>query len=159
MDAKKYIEDNIGKGIRFKDWIDNFLAHLEKDAVILDVGSGLGYNADYMESKGFNVIRSDIDQVFIDFQKKPVKRLDILSKMDGKYEAIFMCLLISMFAPSQLDVVISNIKESLKPGGVVAFNVPLEWAMTDIYKLCEPLKYEFIKVSRDMTWWFVIVRV
>ena len=132
MNSKLYIKNFKGKGVRFKKWIGSFLLYLHANSVILDVGSGLGYNADYMEKKGFKVIRSDVDKEFMKFQKKPVIYFDILKPHKRKFDAIIMCLVLSMFSPLQIPKILENISMSMKDDGIFTFNVPIEWSRKDI---------------------------
>jgi SAM-dependent methyltransferase len=54
----------------FKDWIDRALANISKGSSVLELGSGFGRDADYIESKGYKVVRTDAAQGFVDLLKK-----------------------------------------------------------------------------------------
>lgn len=48
-----------------KDWIDTVLAGLPQDAKIPEFGSAFGRDADYIESKGYKVQRTDVTPGFV----------------------------------------------------------------------------------------------
>ena len=48
-----------------KDWLDHSVLSLPLDADILEVGSGFGRDADYLESLGYRVERTDAAQSFV----------------------------------------------------------------------------------------------
>lgn len=54
-------------GVVLRTWIDDNLAAMPEDARIIEIGSGSGKDADYMESQGFSIERTDASQGFIDF--------------------------------------------------------------------------------------------
>ncbi len=156
MNTKLYIKTQKGKGVVFKKWILAFLSYLNPNSVILDVGSGLGYNADFIETKGFTVVRSDVNDDFINFQSKTVIYLDILKPPKKKYDAIFMCLVLSMFSPIQVPKILKNVANILNKNGVFTVNVPIEWSDIDIKLLMSNAGFKIVKITNDKAWKFLI---
>src|SRR5688500_1785670 len=65
-----------GEGLR------HLVDTLPDGGVVLEVGSGPGWDADVVESRGFTVRRTDVTAAFIDVQAergKHVGRLDVVS--------------------------------------------------------------------------------
>jgi SAM-dependent methyltransferase len=48
-----------------KEFIDAFLENFDKDATILEIGSGTGRDADYVERLGYRVLRTDAAEDFV----------------------------------------------------------------------------------------------
>jgi SAM-dependent methyltransferase len=156
MNTKLYIKTQKGKGVVFKKWILNFLSYLDHNSTILDVGSGLGYNADFMEKLGFKVVRSDVNEAFILFQKKPVIYFDVLMPPKKKYDAIFMCLVLSMFSPIAVPKILKNLARILEKDGLVTFNVPSEWSRADVKLLMSDAGLKVKEMSEDEAWKFLV---
>jgi len=58
------------------DFIDEFLSHLKQGQKILDVGSGHGVNANYMQSKGFDVIGIDSSRKMVEYAKSKYPKIE-----------------------------------------------------------------------------------
>ena len=72
--TQKYIDDTRSEVIgEFKTHIDNALAKINKNANILEIGTATGRDADYIESKGYTVTRTDIVEGFLDYQRQQDK--------------------------------------------------------------------------------------
>ncbi len=101
--------------------------HVPRDGVILELGSATGRDADFVESLGPKVRRTDITRGFIDLQAKrgkQVDRLDLLTDdYGGPYDGVLaMCVLLHV-APEATDAVLVAIAEALKPAGVFLVSV------------------------------------
>jgi len=88
---------------------------------ILEVGSGPGYDADFLESLGVNVRRTDATQRFLELQAARGKHgelLDLITDdLGGPYDAVLaLCVLIHV-PRDQTDQVLAKIAGSLRPGG------------------------------------------
>ena len=53
-----------------KEYFHTLLTNLPKDATILEIGSGAGRDANYIESLGYSALRTDVVEVFVNHQKK-----------------------------------------------------------------------------------------
>jgi SAM-dependent methyltransferase len=94
---------------------------LPAGAAILEVGSGTGRDADYLEAFGFDVRRTDATEAFLQIQADRGKHADRLDLIDddlgGPYNAVVaMCVLIHI-DPRLIDDVLAKIRTSLVPGG------------------------------------------
>lgn len=62
------------------------MAYLKKDASILEIGTGPGRDADYIESLGYSVTRSDAVESFIEYNKSKNKNIIKLNLYEDKIE-------------------------------------------------------------------------
>lgn len=164
-----------------KQWIDAFLALLPKHSKILDIGSGTGRDADYMEEKGFYVTRTDKEPGFVEFQKTKGKKVflqDVLHDKIGapeSYDAIFANAVLLHFTEDELETIFKKIAACLPKGGFFAFSLkqgdnatlpaPAEgvpyfryWEMPDIEKLCEKhsFRMRFSQLDEATQWFYMI---
>lgn len=110
-----------------KEWIDATLAHLPTNAEILEIGSGFGRDANYIESYGFSVERTDAAEAFVTLlqeQGHPARRFNILTDpVHKQYGLIFANAVFLHFTPQELEVVLKKIHAALKDDGIIAFSV------------------------------------
>jgi SAM-dependent methyltransferase len=98
------------------------MKHVPAGGLILEVGSGTGRDADFIESLGGKVRRTDATQAFLDLQAergKHAERLNLLTDtLGGPYDAILaICVLIHV-ERAATDRVLRKIRRALRPGGV-----------------------------------------
>ena len=98
------------------------MTHVTAGGLILEVGSGTGRDADFIESLGGKVRRTDATQAFLDLQAERGKhgeRLNLLTdRLGGPYDAILaICVLIHV-ERADTDRVLRKIRRALRPGGV-----------------------------------------
>lgn len=113
----------------FKKFIDEYISTLPKKAYILELGSGTGRDANYIETQIDVVIdRTDVVQAFIDYQKDSfgldVQHLDArhLSSIQ-KYDSIFALAVLLHFSKEDCARVCKNIFNALKKGGSFVFRM------------------------------------
>lgn len=109
-------------------WVTTALSLLpNKDARILEFGSGPGRDAKYMRSLGYNVTCSDASSEFVKYLQRSDQdalSLNVLKDpIPTGYSMFFANSVIPHFSPSNLDVVLSKAYESLPPKGIFAFSV------------------------------------
>jgi SAM-dependent methyltransferase len=97
------------------------MRHVPRGGLVLEIGSGPGRDADYIESLGARVRRTDATQAFLDLQARRGRygeRLNVLTDaLGGPYHAILaMCVLIHI-ERAQTDRVLTKIRRALRPGG------------------------------------------
>ena len=90
---------------------------------VLEVGSGAGYDADFLEGLGVKVRRTDATKRFLELQAARGKHgelLDLLTDdLGGPYDAVLaLCVLIHV-PREQTDQVLAKIAGSLRPGGAL----------------------------------------
>lgn len=91
-------------------------------AAVLEIGSGAGRDADFVESLGLVVRRTDATRAFLDLQAARGKRGELLNvltdDLGGPYDAIMaLCVLIHIDRGST-GTVLRKIAEALRPNGV-----------------------------------------
>jgi 2-polyprenyl-3-methyl-5-hydroxy-6-metoxy-1,4-benzoquinol methylase len=88
---------------------------------ILEIGSGPGWEADFLETLGVAVRRTDATRRFLEIQAARGKTGDVLNvitdNLGGPYDAIVaMCVLIHV-SRDQIDHVLTKIAQALLPNG------------------------------------------
>ena len=98
-----------------------------RGGTILEVGSGPGWDADFVESFGVRVRRTDVTEAFREFQAergKQVDALDILTDdFGGPYDAVMAPCVLLNIDRSHTDGVLAKIAASLKPNGTFLVSV------------------------------------
>jgi 2-polyprenyl-3-methyl-5-hydroxy-6-metoxy-1,4-benzoquinol methylase len=88
----------------------------------LEVGSGPGWDADFVESQGVSVRRTDITPAFIDVQAergKHVEKLDVISgELGGPYDAVMAIAVLQHVDRDRTPAVLRNVSAALHRGGV-----------------------------------------
>jgi predicted TPR repeat methyltransferase len=111
----------------FKAWIDQALDLIPQGSSMLELGSGFGRDADYIESKGFKVNRTDAAQGFVDLMAQQGHHAQLLNVITDEFgenlDMIFANAVLLHLSPGQTEKVIAKAYKSLKPGGVFAFSV------------------------------------
>jgi 2-polyprenyl-3-methyl-5-hydroxy-6-metoxy-1,4-benzoquinol methylase len=97
------------------------LANTEPGAQVLEIGSGSGRDADYLEAHGLRVHRTDATEAFIRLQAgrgKHVDPLNVISDpLGGPYDAVMaLCVLIHVDR-ADTGRVLDKIATALRPGG------------------------------------------
>jgi len=95
--------------------------------VVLEIGSGTGRDADYQESLGATVRRTDPARAFADIQAERGRRVALLDvvadELGGPYEAVLaMCVLMHV-ARGRIDGVLGKVAAALRPGGAFLVSV------------------------------------
>jgi len=110
-----------------KIWIDRALHFLPPGASILEIGSGNGRDAEYMEKAGYRVLRSDATKAFVQHlqgQGHEVKDINILQDpLPQGFDMIFADAVFLHFTPEELESVLQKVHDALKSGGILAFCV------------------------------------
>jgi len=114
-----------------RHWLDRLCTDVGPGARILEVGSGTGRDADYLESLGAEVHRTDATQAFLDIQAERGRKAhrlnvvtdDLTAAGQPGYDAIVaMCVLIHVDRPA-LPGVLAKIQGALRPYGLFLVNV------------------------------------
>jgi len=111
----------------FKVWIDRLLTSLKPQSDILEVGSGFGRDADYIESLGYFVRRTDAAVSMVELQQETGKEAELFNPLtenvDGMFDAIFANGVLGHFTESQALLSLEKLSQNLKPDGMFAFSV------------------------------------
>lgn len=110
-----------------KDWIDTVLAELPQDAKILEFGSAFGRDADYIESKGYKVRRTDVTPGFVKLLQSQGHQASILNAitddLSGPYDLVFADAVLLHFTRSETQAVIGKVFNALSDNGRFAFSL------------------------------------
>jgi SAM-dependent methyltransferase len=97
------------------------MKHVPPGGLVLEVGSGTGRDADFIESLGAKVRRTDSTQAFLDLQAKRGmhgERLNLLTDtLGGPYDAILAICVLIHIERAHTDSVLRKIRKALRPGG------------------------------------------
>lgn len=109
------------------EWMGRALDGLNTNARILEVGSGTGRDADYIESLGYHVQRTDASQGFIDYlraRNKNVEPLNILTDtLSDNYDLVHANAVFLHFTEPEFTSVLRKINAALNHGGRLSFSL------------------------------------
>lgn len=110
-----------------KEWIDKSLALLPQGASVLELGSGFGRDADYIESKGFSVARTEASESFVEFMRQHGHEARLMNAITdeygGPYDMVFADAVLLHFTPEETQQVLKKAHATLKPNGVLSIRV------------------------------------
>lgn len=96
---------------------------------VLEIGSGPGWDADFLEKAGLEVRRSDVTQGFIDFQRgrgRKIDRLDAINDdLGGPYDAVVCLHVLQHMDARELGIVPAKVAGALRPGGHFLVSIPV----------------------------------
>lgn len=124
--ARSYAEDTApdpsgpaefsGRGLR------RLVDALPAGGTVLEVGSGPGWDADFLEAQGIAVRRTDIAAAFIELQAergKQVAKLDVTSdELGGPYDAVVALAVLQHVDRDQIPALLGRVAAALNPGGL-----------------------------------------
>lgn len=103
--------------------LQRFAAALAPPRRVLDIGSGPGWDADFLETLGVQVRRTDVTAAFREFQAERGKTaypFDLLSDEIGEdYDGILMLYVLQHFEREQVDDALRKLAQGLVADGVV----------------------------------------
>lgn len=110
-----------------KKWIDRILDYIDFNQSILEIGTSFGRDANYIESKGYLVNRSDAAKSFLQYlheQGHCAQKINILSDdFDRSYDLIFANAVFLHFSLDEFCSILKKIYYALNPPGILAFSV------------------------------------
>lgn len=110
-----------------KSWIDGTLSGLPTDTKILEIGSAFGRDANYIESQGYRVERTDASSGFVELlraQGHETRLLNILTdQLTPGYGVVFADVVLLHFTRPEIESVISKVYSSLNESGCFAFSL------------------------------------
>lgn len=108
-------------------WIDQALYLIPKTGKILELGSGFGRNALYIQELGYDIECTDAVPGFVELLKQKKLRayaLDVLKDDFGaQYAMIFANGVLVHFTPEETSEILSKAHASLEENGILAFSV------------------------------------
>ncbi len=168
-----------------RSWVDKVLTFISKNGLILELGSAYGRDADYIESQGFRVIRTDAVRNFVDLMRSQGHSASILNALKDDfgsgYDGLYANAVFLHFNPDQLANVLQKSLNCLKSEGILAFSVKKGqgdnwsshnlgapryfyfWQRNDLIKTVEDASFSILEVSErtgsgDNEWLQVIAK-
>jgi predicted transcriptional regulator YdeE len=121
--AKRYAEVTATMSADTRDLLRRFAEALPKPARILEIGSGPGWDADYLEDLGIVVRRTDATPGFVDVQRergKSAERLDLIGDpLGGPYDGVLVLYVLQHIDAPLLDNALAKLAACLRPGGYI----------------------------------------
>ncbi|NCU38164.1 methyltransferase domain-containing protein [Candidatus Saccharibacteria bacterium] len=136
LNAEEYIQSrSVDDQQKFSTWIAEALSKLNKPIDIFEIGSGPGYTADYLESLGYRVTRSDIVNEFINFNQssgKYIVRHNVATDAIPRvFDAVLAINVMQHLNSKDMEKSLLYINDGLKKGGLFIFTITLgkndEW--------------------------------
>jgi 2-polyprenyl-3-methyl-5-hydroxy-6-metoxy-1,4-benzoquinol methylase len=104
-----------------EDALRRLVQWLPTGGLVLEIGSGTGRDADFIESLGAVVRRTDATQAFLDLMAERGKQADLLNVMTdelgGPYDGVLAMGVLIHVDREQTDAVLRKVHAALKPGG------------------------------------------
>lgn len=127
------------------EYIDEFLALLPKNVKILDVSCGIGVDASYMVSEGFEVIGVDLSKEMvklakqkfpqIDFRQQDIRELDF---PPNSFDGILASYSLIHIPKKDVPALLKKLHQILKKGG--AIYIALQGGKSEEIFVDEPFK-------------------
>ncbi|CAN5451647.1 class I SAM-dependent methyltransferase [soil metagenome] len=124
--AGRYAEWSSRHDQRPSAFLDEF-AVLTRGGKVLEVGSGPGADADYLEQRGVQVSRSDASTAFVEMMRAAghdAQLLDIrTADLGGPYRGVLAQAVLLHLDREQFVDVLDRFRAAVAPGGIVGFTV------------------------------------
>lgn len=119
--ARAYAESTAGPEGVGSAALRRLVTALPTSGRVLELGSGPGWDADFVESFGPSVRRTDVTRAFVEFQQERGKVAEILDAITdeygGPYDAVLaLCVLIHIERGDTAQV-LAKVAAALRPGG------------------------------------------
>jgi SAM-dependent methyltransferase len=102
---------------------------LPSSGQVLEIGSGPGWDADFLEGLGVQVRRTDVTAAFRNLQAergRQVDALDVLTDEIGEtYDGVLMLAVLQHFERTELDAVLLKLVNALRNGGALLLSHPV----------------------------------
>lgn len=106
-----------------------FAEMLPSGGRVLDIGSGPGWDADFLETLGVRVHRTDVTAEFRNFQAErghQVDALDVLTdEITETYDGILMLCVLQHFERTEADGVLRKLVNALRDNGALLLSHPV----------------------------------
>ena len=124
--VQEYLRGTPGPYPELTAFLDRF-AILAGHGPVLEIGSGPGRDADYLETRGVQVIRTDATPAFVDLLRESgqdARLLDVRTDpLGGPYQGIFANAVLLHLSRDQFADVLRRARAAIVPGGVLAFTL------------------------------------
>ena len=107
--------------------IDAFAARLPAGALVLEIGSGPGRDARWLEERGLRVRRTDITAAFVDLMRADGFTADVLDPLvddlGGPYDGVWASAVLLHLQRVEMPVVLARLHGATRVGGVLGLSV------------------------------------
>ncbi len=140
--------------------LQRFTAILPPDGPVLEIGSGPGWDADWLEQRGVTIRRTDATAAFVEMQCArgvTAERLDVVrDELGGPYAGVLAMYVFQHVERGRLAGVFAKIAQALAVGGALLFSLRegdrdfVEEASTGSYHITEWRKAELDDLLRGL---------
>ncbi|MGO1003872.1 methyltransferase domain-containing protein [Lysobacter sp. CA196] len=96
---------------------------------VLEIGSGPGWDADFLETLAVPVHRTDVTRAFCEFQALRGRRAEVFDlladEVAGRHAGILMLCVLQHFERGDVDGVLRKLAQALLPEGALLLSYPL----------------------------------
>lgn len=124
--ARVYLEQSVPPGPAVRAYLDAVAGHVGSGTV-LELGSGPGWDADYLESRGVRVLRTDGAPAFVQLLQAAghhARLLDVrVDDFGGPYDAVLADAVLLHVTREQFVDVLQRASQAVGSGGVLAMTL------------------------------------
>ncbi len=124
--VQRYLEHSAAPGPAMRRHLDR-LAAVVGGGHVLELGSGPGWDAAYLENRGVRVTRTDATPAFVERLRAAghdARLLDVrIDPLGGPYEAVLADAMLLHLTREQFEDVLRRARRAVVDGGVLAFTV------------------------------------
>ena len=124
--AEQYLKASGRPGPPLIAYLDR-LADMVGNGHVLEIGSGPGWDADHLESRGVRVTRTDATPAFVELLRAAghdARRLDVRSaSLGGPYQAVVANAVLVHLSRPQFEDVARRARHAVVAGGVLGFTL------------------------------------
>lgn len=157
------------------------LSSFPVSARVLEIGSGHGRDASYLQSMGYHVDCTDAVQGFVDVMRQKglsARRLNIITDpINGKYDVVIAIGVLLHFTREEVRTVLQKIVRALNPQGAFVctlqqgtgetwkdnkVNAPryfCYWEVSQLKKLLKAAGFTSVRIEDNGTKWLQIIAV
>lgn len=114
---------------KYCQWLVDGLSGFSHAAKIFEIGTGTGYDADYLESLGYSVERSDVVQSFVCFNEKrgkTIAKFDVVrDDFSSAYDAIIAVNVMQHLSKDEFITAVGKVAGALNHGGRFLFSITI----------------------------------
>jgi len=124
--AQRYADETAGPGPASCAFLDRFAATVGRGRV-LEIGSGPGMDATYLEGRGLNVSRTDATLAFVEMMRAAGHEAHVLdirtAALGGPWDAVLAQAVLLHLDRTQFADALRRIRQAVVDGGVFAFTL------------------------------------
>lgn len=125
--AKRYVERTPALGPQLSAYLDTIAARVGAGGSVLEVGSGPGRAAAYLETKLLRVFRTDATPAFVEMMRSggyDAELLDVRTDdLGGPFDAIVAAAVLLHLTPSELEAFLQRAHNAVVDRGIIAFTL------------------------------------